>query len=136
MFHFFTWAGFEVAGVLFVARLASEGNRGMAQAMFMVPVLGSLQDLRCRAVKHYGYDLMLYERALAAVGLVLFVWQQRGHKRLSMSRYDLHPQCRQTQLIWGHLLQAVPDACPNARVSTTRRLPTTLCKFVFVQLGA
>ena len=50
VFHFFTWAGFEVAGVLFVARLASEGNRGMAQAMFMsAQVLAVCWVLRCRA---------------------------------------------------------------------------------------
>ena len=84
VFHFFTWAGFEVAGVLFVARLASEGNRGMAQAMFMsAQVLGSLlgSALSGYVAEHYGYDLMYYmSGALAAVGLVLFVWQQSGRR--------------------------------------------------------
>lgn len=84
VFHFFTWAGFEVAGVLFVARLASEGNRGMAQAMFMsAQVLGSLlgSALSGYVAEHHGYDPMYYiSGALAAVGLVLFVWQQRGRR--------------------------------------------------------
>jgi len=35
IFHFFTWAGFEVAGVLFVASLAAEGSRATAQTLYV-----------------------------------------------------------------------------------------------------
>ncbi len=88
VFHFFTWAGFEVAGVLFVARLASEGNRGMAQAMFMsAQVLGNLlgSALSGYVAEHYGYDPMYWiSGALAAIGLGIFIWQQRGARSLTL----------------------------------------------------
>ena len=87
VFHFFTWAGFEVAGVLFVARLASEGNRGMAQAMFMsAQVLGNLlgSALAGYLAEHHGYASMYgVSGALAAVGLGIFFWQQRGERGLT-----------------------------------------------------
>ena len=80
VFHFFTWAGFEVAGVLFVARLASEGNKGTAQALYMsAQVLGNLlgSALAGYLAEHYGYGPMYRtSAALATVGLVIFVWQQ------------------------------------------------------------
>jgi PPP family 3-phenylpropionic acid transporter len=83
-FHFFTWAGFEVAGVLFVARLATEGNKGTAQALYMsAQVLGNLlgSALAGYLAEHYGYGIMYQtSAALAAIGLGVFAWQQWGAK--------------------------------------------------------
>ena len=66
----------------------------MAQAMFMsAQVLGSLlgSALSGYLAEHHGYDPMLYEWALAAVGLVLFVWQQRGRREAMAERMTFHP---------------------------------------------
>jgi len=83
VFHFFTWAGFEVAGVLFVARLAAEGNKGTAQALYMsAQVLGNLLGAAVAGylAEYYGYGAMYQISAgFAAVGLLIFAWQQRGN---------------------------------------------------------
>ena len=78
-FHFFTWAGFEVAGVLFVSRLADSGNRGLAQAMFVsAQVLGNLvgSPILGYLAEEFGYSIMYCVSSLMAlVGLVLFLRQ-------------------------------------------------------------
>ena len=80
LFHFFTWAGFEVAGVLFVSSLSDIKNRGIAQAMFIgMQGFGNLvgSPLLGYIAEQYGYPLMYCAGAgLAFVGLALFFCQQ------------------------------------------------------------
>jgi len=79
LFHFFTWAGFEIAGVLFVSRLTDLQNRGMAQAMFVgVQGLGNLvgSPFLGYIAEQYGYPFMYCASSLLAlIGLVLFLRQ-------------------------------------------------------------
>jgi len=84
VFHFFTWAGFEVAGVLFVVKLAREGSRATAQALYMgAQALGSLlgASLAGYLAEHQGYAFMYQMCAgIAAIGLVVFAVQQWGRR--------------------------------------------------------
>ena len=79
LFHFFTWAGFEVAGVLFVSRLADLQNRGMAQAMFVgIQGFGHLVGSTVLGfiAEQYGYPYMYSAGALLALfGLLFFLRQ-------------------------------------------------------------
>lgn len=74
--HFFTWAGFEVAGVLLVTQLADEESQGAAQSLFRgCQVLGMLvgAGLSGYLAEYHGYPVMfVLAAAAAAVGLVLF----------------------------------------------------------------
>ena len=76
LFHFFTWAGFEVAGVILVSELAGESNRGTAQSLFRSSqVLGMLvgAGLTGYLAEHQGYPTMFVAAsAAAACGWVLF----------------------------------------------------------------
>ena len=76
LFHFFTWAGFEVAGVLMVTQLAGPGNQGTAQSLFRsCQVLGMLVGaaLSGYLAEYYGYPAMFVLAAsAAAIGLALF----------------------------------------------------------------
>jgi len=74
--HFFTWAGFEVAGVLLVNQLAAEDSRGTAQSLFRgSQVLGTLigATLCGYLAEFHGYGAMYTSAAvLAACGWGLF----------------------------------------------------------------
>jgi len=76
LFHFFTWAGFEVAGVLMVTELAGEENQGTAQSLFRsCQVLGMLVGavISGYLAEHFGYRVMFILAAGAAsLGLALF----------------------------------------------------------------
>jgi len=74
--HFFTWAGFEVAGVLLVNQLAAEDSRGTAQSLFRSSqVLGTLigATLCGYLAEFHGYAAMYASAAvLAACGWGFF----------------------------------------------------------------
>ncbi len=74
--HFFTWAGFEVAGVLLVNQLAAEDGGGTAQSLFRgSQVLGSLigASVCGYLAEFHGYGAMYGIAAgLAACGWGLF----------------------------------------------------------------
>lgn len=74
--HFFTWAGFEVAGVLLVNQLAPENGRATAQSLFRASqVLGSLigASVCGYLAEFHGYGSMYFTAAaLAACGCALF----------------------------------------------------------------
>jgi MFS transporter, PPP family, 3-phenylpropionic acid transporter len=77
IFHFFTWAGLEVSGVLFVVSLAPPGGRATAQAFYMgAQVLGNLlgSSLAGYLAEFHGYAIMYQvSSGAAAVGLGVFV---------------------------------------------------------------
>ncbi len=75
VFHFFTWAGLEVSGVLFVTGLVGPGSKATAQSMYMgAQVLGQFLGAAAGgyAAEHFGYVIM-YRLAslLSVVGLVI-----------------------------------------------------------------
>ena len=87
--HFFTWAGFEVAGVLLVNQLAAEDGRGTAQSLFRgSQVLGSLigASVCGYLAEFHGYLAMYVSAAvLAACGWGLFsllAWRRHAATRL------------------------------------------------------
>ena len=93
-FHFFTWAGLEVAGVLFVASLAAEGGRATAQALYMgAQVLGTLlgASLAGYLAEYYGYAAMYrVSGAAAAVGLGLFAAMLWARQRKENEAVSIH----------------------------------------------
>ena len=69
--HLFSWAGFEVAGVILVSQLADESNRGTAQSLFRSSqVLGALVGAGATGylAEHQGYPTMFIAAAAAASG--------------------------------------------------------------------
>ena len=76
LLHLFSWAGFEVAGVIHVNRLAEESNRGTAQSLFRSSqVLGALVGAGAVGylAEHHGYPAMYVAAAAAAAcGTMLF----------------------------------------------------------------
>jgi MFS family permease len=88
-FHFFTWAGLEVAGMIYVSRTALPGNRATALAMFIgAQTIGRLvgAPLAGYLAEHVGYIAMYWTSAgIAALGLLTFVTHLIADRRLVRS---------------------------------------------------
>jgi predicted MFS family arabinose efflux permease len=88
LFHFFTWAGLEVSGVLFVVALAGDRGRATAQSLYMgAQVLGHLvgSSLVGYSAEHFGY-VMMYRLSSAAAGVGLLVFLLMLYRERQLSR--------------------------------------------------
>jgi len=83
LLHFFTWAGFEVAAVLFITRLAGPGRSATAFSVYTgIQVLGGTLGVTAAGylAERLGYVVMFRAGALAAgVGLLIFTAVLLGH---------------------------------------------------------
>jgi len=76
LFHIFTWAGLEIAGILFVTQTARPGNRATAMGMYHgAHVIGLFAGAFWSGylAEHFGYPLMFRVcAAVSAVALLAF----------------------------------------------------------------
>ena len=88
LLHFFTWAGFEVAAVLFITRLAGPGRSATALSVYTgIQVLGGTLGVTAAGylAERLGYVVMFRASALAAgVGLLVFTAVLLGPARRRM----------------------------------------------------
>ena len=75
-FHFFTWAGLEIASILFVTRNAKPGNRATALAMLLgAQIIGRFAGgIVCGYLaENQGYPVMFrVTAAVTAIAVIVF----------------------------------------------------------------
>lgn len=98
VFHFFTWAGLEVAAVLFITRLAGEGNRATAMSIYVsIAFLGGMAGAPVAGylAENFGYAVMFRAAAVcAALGTALFgglLWARRTQRAAGICAHPGRP---------------------------------------------